>query len=495
MQEHSVNQLVGQVIQNYRVEHLVRQGRLHALYLARDVESQRLDTMTVYVIPNRFTPEVQQRFLVRFLKEAATIRTLQHRNILPLYTSSEYAGYPYLVTPYLIGGSLSDGIKQRGSYSPTEALPILEAVAAGIAFAHSRGHIHGTLRPSNILVGNDGSTVCVANFGLMQMLQKNGMEYDSRPYAHLLSIADEYMVAPEYAAPEMLRGQSVDTRVDIYALGAIAFELLCGKPPLTGATIQDIATQQSNGRIPSLQAYSPSVSVALDAVVKQALENDPDRRFQRVSEFVEAFAQGTRGIIGQRSSSAETSPVENTHPGSMTHQSTRSWQLTPPIVTGRMKAMPSPQALAGSQIAPTGGPIPSPSQKLRSPQFPMGNAVPPVHASNQQQPFDCKPTSGPLQVNLNASAPLANLPQSTPEMSLAQSRLPVGNSENEPWDSQPLTSQSEPTSRQLAKERSKRVRRRQAVLILATGSIVAAGGAAALHLLHIGSGKPMPKSK
>jgi hypothetical protein len=159
--------------------------------------------------------------------------------------------------------------------------------------------------------------------------------------------------------------------------------------------------------------------------------------------------------------------------------------------------MPSSKAFAGPQIASARGPIPSPSQELRSPQVHVDNPVPPAHASNQQQSSDWRPTAGPLQEKTSASAPLADSspPQSTPESTLVQTRLPVENSENERWDSQSLTSQSKPTSRRLARERSNRVRRRQVVVILVTGSIVAAGGATALHLLRAGSGKPMPKPK
>src|SRR5436189_6263897 len=167
MQTLSINQLVGQTLGNYRIERFLGQGRLNAIYLARNLaEEERLDALTFYIVPERFSAEARTRFLLRFRKEATVITSLDHPHILPIYDHGEVAGNPYLVTPYMMHGSLADLLKRHGKYDYSSILPMLEQLVSGLTYPHSKGFVHGTLRHSTIVVSPEDA-LRVAGFGLM----------------------------------------------------------------------------------------------------------------------------------------------------------------------------------------------------------------------------------------------------------------------------------------------------------------------------------------
>jgi serine/threonine protein kinase/Rieske Fe-S protein len=322
----------------------------------------------MYLVPSHLSVEANTRFLTRFHKESAAITKLDHPHILPVYEYGEYVGTPYLVTPYMTQGSLADLLKRCDRYDHTAIVPILEQLASGVAYAHSQGYIHGTLRPSNVVVW-DQDTFLVAGFGLMHMLQLGGIEKSEHPYAHLLTVGQTFLASPEYIAPEVVQGQRIDVRSDIYALGCILFELLCGQPPFTGSDPLEIAKQHVNQDIPSLRTFYSEIPIALVSVVNQALERDPARRFQHVEELKEAFIQASRGASATSAQQGRYSGEEQNwsgqaqmserlqemSPNGYGMSNTGKWQLLPPIITGKLPALQQPSArrvpsVAGQQL-------------------------------------------------------------------------------------------------------------------------------------------------
>ncbi len=434
MQTFSVDLLVGQILGNYRVERLLGQGRLHAIYLARNLSLRRTDALTLYIIPERFSADARQRFLARFRKEAAAVTALVHPHVLPVHEYGEQSGYPYLVTPYMTNGSLADLLKQQGRFDTAHTQEILEQVITGLTYAHLRGFIHGTLKPANIILSDDG-TIQVAGFGLMHILQASGIEYADQPYAHLLSITGTFLAAPEYLAPEIVQGQSIDARSDIYALGCILFELLSGKPPFTGSNPLEVARQHVTQAIPSLRTLRPDIPIALVSVVNQALDRDPSRRFQQISELGEAFSQVFRGTTPQmqRQISAEanaavriTRSLQDTPAeGYASH----NWQLMPPIVTsktptiaksapGKKARVPDPPTLVDEddwQLASQPlGEFMSTMKPVRA----MAPAVPPAMLTTAPAPMQ---NGSPLV----QSMPAASAPNPYNMIPAAQAPVPV----------------------------------------------------------------------
>lgn len=360
------DQLVGQIIGGYRVERLLGQGRLSAVYLARHPEQNSTVALNTFILPEQFSRQEQNRFMVRFTREALVLTTLNHRHVLPVYAYGEQFGYPYLVTPYMTHGSLADILKQEERCTPAYVLQVLEQVASGLDYAHRKGVVHGTLKPANMLI-NKEQGILVAGFGLMTMLQMRDIVESNQPNAHLMSIAGTFLGTPEYVAPEVVQGQALDARSDIYALGIVLFELLSGKPPFTGTSALDIAKQHVQQPLPSLHELHPDIPIALELVVNHALSRDPARRFQRPSELVEAFAQVCRGMssigsIGSISNrdtgnTPQQKPIEKQATrrnegqlratifadelGDVAEQGTiaGNWQLMPPIMTNKTEAV------------------------------------------------------------------------------------------------------------------------------------------------------------
>ncbi|GCE20350.1 serine/threonine protein kinase [Dictyobacter kobayashii] len=345
MQTLSEDQLVGHVLGQYRIERLVGKGRLNIVYLARHQVAQRVDALALYPMPTHFSNEARTFFLQRFHKEAALITSLHHPHILPVYEHGEILGYPYLITPYTTNGSLADIVKHQGRCDHTFVTTILHQIVDGLAYAHGKGFIHGTLKPSNIVIYDD-ENVQVAGFGLMHILQRAGVDQTPMPNAHLFSIADTFLASPEYVAPEIVQGQSVDQRSDIYALGCILYELLSGKPPFTGNNPLEVAQMHVNQNFTPLRKLCPEIPVALGSVISQALTRDPDGRFQSVRELGEAFTQASIGatqtlpaVHMSQVSKAPAAPAVPFQAAPRISTATGSWQLVPPIVTGHLPAI------------------------------------------------------------------------------------------------------------------------------------------------------------
>jgi serine/threonine protein kinase len=367
MQAVAMDNLEGQLLGSCRVERLLGQGRLSAVYLGN--RAGQSVAITAFLLPATFSVGARERFIARFQREAQALVALDHPRVLPVYEYGVQYGYPYLVTPYAADGSLANVLKQRGRCAPAFILQALEQIAVGLDYAHSCGVVHGTLKPANVLLhGPDERDLQVAGFGLVRILEMRGIEQSDVPYAHLLNIAGTFLGTPEYSAPECVQGQPADARSDIYALGILLFELLSGKPPFTGSDPLAVAFQHVQQPLPSLRALCPDVPQALEAVINQALARDPAQRFQSGAELVTAFARALSA--GQQSMIAPTlSQQQTVVPPTRKDAATGNWQILPPVVTGHLPSVqPSPVVAAqATQATPPAVPIQAGGYPLPSP--------------------------------------------------------------------------------------------------------------------------------
>lgn len=367
MQAVAMDNLEGQLLGSCRVERLLGQGRLSAVYLGN--RAGQPVAITAFLLPETLSVGARERFIARFQREAQALVALDHPRVLPIYEYGVQYGYPYLVTPYAADGSLANVLKQRGRCAPAFILQALEQIAVGLDYAHSRGVVHGTLKPANVLLhGSDEHDLQVAGFGLVRILEMRGIERSELPYAHLLNVAGTFLGTPEYSAPECVQGQPADARSDIYALGILLFELLRGRPPFTGSDPLAVAFQHVQQPLPSLRALCPDVPQSLEAVINQALARDPVQRFQSGAELVTAFARALSA--GQHSMMAPTlSQQQTVVPPTRKDAATGNWQILPPVVTGHLPSVqPSSvvaaqptQAIPPAALIQAGGyPLPSP---------------------------------------------------------------------------------------------------------------------------------------
>ncbi len=258
-------------------------GGMGAVYKARQPGLGRL--VALKILP----PEVSRdpAFAERFAREARAMARLSHPNIVAIHDSGQAAGFYYFVMEFVEGVNLRQTI-DTGELTPQEALAVVPQICEALQYAHDEGIVHRDIKPENILLDKRGR-VKIGDFGLAKLLGKGRADFT-------LTGTGEVMGTPHYMAPEQReRPLEVDHRADIYSLGVVFYEMLTGELPI--------------GRFapPSKKAR---VDVQLDEVVLRALENEPERRYQHVSEVktaVESIAAGGgRPPVGSRAGSASS---------------------------------------------------------------------------------------------------------------------------------------------------------------------------------------------
>jgi eukaryotic-like serine/threonine-protein kinase len=214
-------------------------------------------------------------FRARFHEEAVNAARLTHPNIVALYDTGEQGDVAYIVMELVNGPTLHGALGRHGPLPPSRAARLSMEVAAALDYAHQAGVCHGSLKPGNILLADDGS-VKVADFSIARAAT------DDDP-----GRTGEVLGADGYLAPEVARGDDADGRADVYGLGACLYEMLTGRPP--GA---DPSTT-----VPP-RALRAGVPRDLDAIVRQAMATDPDDRFQTVQAMAAALSRSAAGVDG-----------------------------------------------------------------------------------------------------------------------------------------------------------------------------------------------------
>ncbi|HEX6306860.1 MAG TPA: protein kinase [Longimicrobiales bacterium] len=257
---------------HYVLEREIGHGSAAVVYAARDLKHGRAVALKV------LRPEVVNALGTRrFLQEIRTTARLSHPNILPLFDSGEAGEFLYYTMPLVRGESLRDRMVRQGRMPLHVALPLLRQIASALTYAHSERIVHRDIKPENVLIG-DQEHVWVADFGLARALATAS---DQRLTGTAMAVG-----SPLYISPEQAAGQTdVDARSDIYSLGCITFELLCGEPPFTAATVPALLARHMSEPPPSIRACCPSLPAGIDDVLGRALAKDRTRRFADAVEF------------------------------------------------------------------------------------------------------------------------------------------------------------------------------------------------------------------
>ncbi len=216
----------------------------------------------------------------RLIREVILCRALTHPNIVRIHDIGEDAnGIDYISMEYVAGESLEAKLKREGKLGVLELLSILMQVLRGMSHAHQRSIIHRDLKPPNILLDNRGEAKIV-DFGLAR----------SQEATDSLTKTGRTLGTPNYMAPEQFQTSNADGRSDIYAIGIIAYELLCGKPPFEGDTYFQLATKHIHEPLPAFSSITSAPQTLLDAIRKATAKNPADR-FQRAEDFLKTIEQ------------------------------------------------------------------------------------------------------------------------------------------------------------------------------------------------------------
>lgn len=264
---------IGKKLGNYEIVGLIGRGGMAAVYKGLQPSMNR--TVAIKVLAPQFSAD--ESFVRRFKNEAQTIAQLEHKHILPVYDFGEEGGILFIVMRYLEGGVLEDLITPKGM-ELTEAYRYFSQLASALHYAHGKGVVHRDLKPSNVLVDAQGDSFLM-DFGIAKVIEG----------AEKLTGTGGVVGTPTYMAPEQCAGQEADSRMDVYALGVMLFEMLTGKTPFMADNPMALMLMHVNEPAPSPSEAKPGISPAVDAVVLKALAKKPDERYQTVAEFAEAF--------------------------------------------------------------------------------------------------------------------------------------------------------------------------------------------------------------
>jgi serine/threonine protein kinase/Tol biopolymer transport system component len=266
----------------YEILDLLGAGGMGEVYRARDSVLKR--EVAIKVLPSFVSRDPDR--LSRFEKEAQAAAALDHPNILAVHQFGVFDGAPYLVSELLVGKSLRHAL-QRGPLPVRKAIDYGIQIAHGLAPAHDHGIIHRDLKPENLFITKDGR-IKILDFGLAKLIQ---LQTDSDGNAPTLTYGtDPGMVlgTAGYMSPEQVRGQSVDHRTDIFAFGAILYEMLSGRRAFQRSTSAETMTAILNDDPPAISRTGANIPPTVQRVVNRCLEKNPEQRFHSASDL--AFA-------------------------------------------------------------------------------------------------------------------------------------------------------------------------------------------------------------
>jgi len=271
--------LVGQMLGQYKVVGFIGEGGMAAVYRARQESINR--DVAIKVIKTNL--HEMDDFLQRFQREAQVVASLSHAHILKVFDYGRHEDIVFLVMELLSGGSL-DQLIRKEPLSLQRAATILDQITGALDYAHQKGIIHRDLKPENILLDEAGN-VFLTDFGLAKLLQS-----DLR-----LTQSGAAMGTPAYMSPEQWQGRPLDARTDVYALGVVLFEMLSGALPFKGDTSLSMMYMHIHEPPPPLRTIRPEIPVTIEAVVLRALAKEADDRFPSAGQLAAEFRAAMTG--------------------------------------------------------------------------------------------------------------------------------------------------------------------------------------------------------
>lgn len=251
----------------YRIERELGRGGMAIVYRAHDGELER--PVAIKVLAEHLSGD--DNFVARFVREARLASRLSHPNVVRVYDAGDEDGRPFIVMECVSGGSLAD----TAQLAPERVVELGAQACAGLQHAHDAGLIHRDVKPANLLVRDDG-VLKIADFGIARASE-------STRHTQVGTV----LGTAAYLAPEQVSGEDATSASDLYALAAVLYELLTGRPPYVVTSLADLASLQSDGTIAPVRDLEPSVPPEVEAAVMRALAREPRFRPASAAELAQ----------------------------------------------------------------------------------------------------------------------------------------------------------------------------------------------------------------
>ena len=269
--------MIGTRLGNFEITEEIGRGGMGVVYRARQVSLNRVVALKV-IEPGVADDEVAAE---RFRREAHAMAQLQHPNIVDVIEVGEQDGLRYFAMQYVEGPSLAQVISERGALPAEETAQIAAQVADALQQAHERGVVHRDIKPENILIAPDGRPV-VTDFGIARAME--GMSFSVGD-----SLTQGVIGTPEYMSPEIIRGNPVDGRTDLYSLGVVLYQMITGRVPFTATTPFEVASQHLTARPNVPEAEDAACPHWLGTIILRAMAKEPAGRFFSAAEMAAAL--------------------------------------------------------------------------------------------------------------------------------------------------------------------------------------------------------------
>lgn len=270
--------IVGKTLGRYEIQELIGEGGMAHVYRAYDPGIHR--TVALKVLKAEHCGDAEHNN--RFLREGKAAGALTHPNIVTVYDVGSFQGAPYIMMELLEGEPLGDILQQGQRLSVKAIIRIAIQLAKAMDYAHSRGVVHRDLKPDNIILGADGESVKVTDFGIARMEESAGKETTQ---------VGMMLGTPRYMSPEQASGTAVDGRSDLFAVGVILYEILTGHKAFDAESLPTLIMQIVQKNPVPIRQLTTDAPVGLQKIVNKLLQKKPERRFQSGRELQEALVR------------------------------------------------------------------------------------------------------------------------------------------------------------------------------------------------------------
>jgi len=279
--------LIGRVVNDrYRILKLLAKGGMGRVYRAEQSALGR--PVALKVLSATYHDGNDPEFHRRFFLEAATSSKLRHPNTVTVFDYGKTDDEVYYIAMELLEGrTLHQALVEGGSLSVAHAVRVATEIARSLREAHGKGVIHRDLKPANVFLvrhdDHDEESVKVLDFGLVKNVEHGSEE---------ITKAGACMGSPRYMAPEQIRNEALDARVDVYALGVVMFQMLTGRVPFDGTSSINTMMAHVTDPVPAMRTINPDLEIppALEVLVRKCLEKSPGRRYQSMNDLLRALA-------------------------------------------------------------------------------------------------------------------------------------------------------------------------------------------------------------